>query len=126
MTSFEMAALRWLAASENYRRETQAALEGLSCVYCGGPAQTMDHVIPRAIGGPDDPANLLPACRSCNGSKSARRLQAWVEWMRVVARRLPGAERVLAALGDVSYPIADDFDEPEFLAAWEAAERRTA
>ncbi len=31
---------------------------------------TLDHVIPRSRGGSNDPANLKPACRKCNGEKS--------------------------------------------------------
>ncbi|MEU9475257.1 HNH endonuclease signature motif containing protein [Streptomyces sp. NPDC048191] len=39
------------------------------CVYCGGPSQTMDHVIPFSDGGADDISNLVPVCHSCNLSK---------------------------------------------------------
>jgi hypothetical protein len=48
--------------------------DGFRCVYCGatpndGP-QHVDHVIPVAEGGTDDPANLVTACASCNLGKS--------------------------------------------------------
>ncbi len=48
------------------------------CIYCFGPAQTMDHVIPRGRPGWDDPANLLPACYSCNSSKNDRTPDEWL------------------------------------------------
>lgn len=36
-------------------------------------ADTIDHIVPVAWGGSDHPANLKPACRSCNSSKGAAR-----------------------------------------------------
>lgn len=39
------------------------------CWLCGEEADTVDHVIPLALGGTDWPANLRPACRSCNSRK---------------------------------------------------------
>lgn len=41
------------------------------CFYCDKkPARlTMDHYRPLAAGGPHDPSNIVPACRSCNCSK---------------------------------------------------------
>ncbi len=43
-----------------------------TCHYCGGPADTVDHVIPRSAGGaPYDPNNTVAACRSCNSAKGA-------------------------------------------------------
>lgn len=45
------------------------------CRYCGSGAPdvplTVDHVVPVALGGSDDPANLVTACRDCNSGKSA-------------------------------------------------------
>ncbi len=46
------------------------------CWVCGAEATTIDHVIPLAKGGSNWPANLRPACRSCNARKGAR---AWQE-----------------------------------------------
>lgn len=46
-----------------------------TCRYCGGSAPevklTVDHVVPVALGGSDDPSNLVAACRDCNGGKSS-------------------------------------------------------
>jgi hypothetical protein len=46
-----------------------------TCRYCGGTAPdvalTVDHVTPVALGGSDDPSNLVAACRDCNSGKSA-------------------------------------------------------
>jgi hypothetical protein len=37
-----------------------------TCVYCGKPAQEVDHVIPQHLGGHDYPSNLVAACKRCN------------------------------------------------------------
>ena len=45
------------------------------CYYCGKTVEddkiklTLDHIYPRALGGPTIPQNLVPSCRSCNGYK---------------------------------------------------------
>lgn len=49
--------------------------DGHACRYCGGKAPdvelTVDHVIPTALGGTDDPSNLVAACVDCNAGKSS-------------------------------------------------------
>jgi 5-methylcytosine-specific restriction endonuclease McrA len=42
------------------------------CAYCGEPANEVDHIQPRVIGGTDDLDNLVAACRRCNSSKGKR------------------------------------------------------
>ncbi len=39
------------------------------CVYCYGPADTVDHIHPRARGGITTVENVAPACVACNGRK---------------------------------------------------------
>ena len=43
---------------------------GKSCIYCGKPSESIDHVIPRCQGGLSTTENCVPACLSCNGDKS--------------------------------------------------------
>ncbi|MEG3615727.1 MULTISPECIES: HNH endonuclease [Isoptericola] len=43
-----------------------------ACAYCGGPAQTVDHVVPRSRGGDSSWLNLVAACRACNHRKANR------------------------------------------------------
>ena len=43
--------------------------DGRECYWCGMDANTVDHIIPVAKGGTDDPENLVAACRKCNFSK---------------------------------------------------------
>lgn len=46
-----------------------------TCRYCGGTVPdvvlTVDHVIPVALGGTDEPTNLVAACKDCNAGKQA-------------------------------------------------------
>ena len=39
------------------------------CQYCGGKAETMDHVVPRSRGGDHSWENVVAACRRCNSKK---------------------------------------------------------
>lgn len=49
--------------------------DGHACRYCGGkpPAVVLvvDHVVPVALGGTDDPSNLVAACADCNMGKGS-------------------------------------------------------
>lgn len=49
--------------------------DGYTCRYCGASAPdvalTVDHVIHQALGGGDEPNNLVTACRDCNSGKSS-------------------------------------------------------
>jgi hypothetical protein len=44
------------------------------CHYCGArllaAERTWDHIIPRAMGGPDGMWNLVTACAPCNNAKA--------------------------------------------------------
>ena len=44
------------------------------CQYCGGAAETLDHVVPRSKGGPHTWDNVVAACRRCNLRKGDRLL----------------------------------------------------
>ena len=41
-----------------------------SCIYCGNPSESIDHVLPRSRGGLSVTENCVPSCLSCNGHKS--------------------------------------------------------
>jgi 5-methylcytosine-specific restriction endonuclease McrA len=106
-------AARWWAANQDRHRLYQAARRfrtnegpGVSlrdwnrligrydgrCAYCGVKPELvhMDHIIPLKRGGRHSIGNVLPACRSCNTSKSARLLYEWnvSVLLTIEARRL--------------------------------------
>ncbi|MGV9811115.1 HNH endonuclease [Streptomyces cellulosae] len=62
-----------------------------TCAYCSAPIEHVDHIQPRALGGTDEPHNLIGACAECNGSKNATPVLEWL------ARRDPGLLDIVAS-----------------------------
>ena len=50
------------------------ARDGWRCAYCRGPAETIDHVVPRSRGGRHAWENVVAACARCNHTKGDRTL----------------------------------------------------
>lgn len=83
--------------------------DGNACRYCGAMAPdvklTIDHVVPVALGGGDDPTNLVTACADCNAGKSsiapdspivadvAADALRWSQAMAVAAERLSADQK---------------------------------
>jgi hypothetical protein len=63
-----------MAVSKRLRYEVLRR-DNHACRYCGATAPeaklTVDHVQPSALGGSDEPANLVTACSSCNSGKTS-------------------------------------------------------
>ena len=63
------------------------ARDGFDCVRCNGvfplaydgAGLSLDHIVPRALGGPDAPSNLVTSCLDCNGRRQHARLRATEE-----------------------------------------------
>jgi 5-methylcytosine-specific restriction endonuclease McrA len=56
---------------------TRAALmhrDRFRCAYCGGKADTVDHVVPRSRGGDHSWENCVASCSTCNHRKADRLL----------------------------------------------------
>lgn len=62
------------------------------CAYCGDPAQSLDHIVPKAKGGLTVRTNLVPACLPCNRRKSHHEVISWWQqqpyWTEVGQARL--------------------------------------
>jgi len=67
--------ITWSTSIREYVKEREKPDE---CIYCGAKGGlTLDHVLPRARGGADDPDNAVWVCQKCNSSKGDKRLYEW-------------------------------------------------
>jgi 5-methylcytosine-specific restriction endonuclease McrA len=69
--------LRYLVKVPYHRRTALSrravfARDDHRCQYCGGPADSIDHVLPRSRGGMHVWENVAAACRPCNLRKRDR------------------------------------------------------
>jgi hypothetical protein len=91
---------------EVLRRDSHA------CRYCGAAAPdatlTIDHVTPVALGGGDDPSNLVAACKDCNAGKSSSNPDACT-----VAAVSDDAIRWSAALKAAAASVLEDHEQRE-------------
>ena len=76
------------------RRAFVLARDHRVCHWCGGHANTADHVTPIADGGGHELTNLVAACTPCNSARSLER------------NRAVQAERRAAAWGQVAGTVA--------------------
>jgi HNH endonuclease len=99
-----------------------------ACRYCGAKAPdailTVDHVVPTALGGSDDPGNLVAACKDCNSGKSSSSADA-----SLVGDVADDAIRWARAQQEVARQMLEDLERAqrnraEFKAAWNRWEGR--
>jgi len=75
---FNLQCLQKRSARKRFRRSIFD--EWPECAYCGKKhPTTLDHVVPKARGGPTIKKNLIAACGDCNILKSS---QEWSLWFR--------------------------------------------
>ena len=69
------------------RQEKRLAIylrDGLHCAYCSKTIEgdnitlTLDHLIPRDVGGSNDQSNLITACHGCNAKRGDKDLTTFV------------------------------------------------
>lgn len=53
-------------------RKTALKRDCYTCLWCGLPATTVDHIVPSSKGGSDLPRNLLASCSECNSKRGNR------------------------------------------------------
>jgi len=59
-----------------FSRKNILTRDGFSCQYCGRDFQsgdlTVDHIVPKVQGGPNEWTNVVACCRACNIKKGGR------------------------------------------------------
>lgn len=63
---------RWLHRGSRPCTKSAIKLRDRTCAYCGGAADTVDHVLPRSRGGALSWENAVAACLRCNHRKGNR------------------------------------------------------
>ncbi|MDU2239953.1 HNH endonuclease [Paenibacillus sp.] len=53
-------------------RKTALKRDRHTCLWCGAPATTVDHIVPSSKGGSDLPHNLIASCSECNSKRGNR------------------------------------------------------
>jgi len=110
-------------------RQSIHKFTGKSCIYCGKPSESIDHILPRSKGGLSNTENCVPACLSCNGDKSnneafywyrkqkfydprrAMAIRAWSEGdIRLAIRLLQWAKPTLKTLTNTNLKESVEFD----------------
>jgi hypothetical protein len=64
------------SAKRRFREEIYKAWDH-SCGYCGAPATSLDHIVPRFRSGSSNSNNLLPSCQRCNSNKGSIKMETW-------------------------------------------------
>ena len=74
-------------------RDKVLSRDGFKCQYCGDvfPADqlTIDHLIPLAMGGPDEVTNYISACGPCNSRKGHLALHEFAATLKLDPKSLP-------------------------------------
>jgi len=83
------------------------------CAYCGGRAETIDHVVPRSRGGAHSWQNCVACCAKCNHRK-ADKLLAELGWRLLITPTTPrGSQwRLLASAVDADPQWLQYLGEP--------------
>jgi 5-methylcytosine-specific restriction endonuclease McrA len=63
-------------AKKRYRQSIYEAWNHC-CGYCGKPATSLDHIIPRFKSGSSNRNNLVPSCQRCNSNKGSCNMEEW-------------------------------------------------
>ncbi|WAH35429.1 HNH endonuclease [Alicyclobacillus dauci] len=66
-----------------------------TCLWCGEPANTVDHIVPYSEGGPYHPSNLFCACESCNQKRRNEDAYTFLERLAGEGIPSPFAEYVV-------------------------------
>ena len=81
---------------------------GKSCIYCGKPSESIDHVLPRSQGGLSTTENCVPACLSCNGDKSDKNALYWYRKQKQAQKKKENRKRLEKELEEANQDFSDE------------------
>lgn len=81
-------------------RKAILSRDGHECAYCGGRANTMDHIVPRSKGGPHTWENVIACCFSCNQRKGNRSVKEMGWKLRFQPFRPEGDKKLVVFSGN--------------------------
>ena len=64
-----------------YREEDIFAASDYLCVYCGAPAEEIEHFVPISRGGADAPWNVVATCVACNRGPGGKFVRDPIEFL---------------------------------------------
>ena len=64
-----------------------------TCIYCGNPASTVDHIIPYSWVQKHEYKNLVPSCRTCNSIAGDKVFSGLIEKMEYMDKKLAGRKK---------------------------------
>ncbi len=71
---------KWISKTA---RHAIYARDGHACVYCGKEDKlSLDHLIPRELGGGHEATNLVTACVHCNSARRDLSIRSWLQVLR--------------------------------------------
>lgn len=86
------------------RRRAIYRRDGKRCLWCNGWGQkTLDHFVPRSLGGTDETENLFTACMRCNRRRGNQSALAYACMKR---GRVAPAEVLARILDRLTTPLA--------------------
>jgi len=96
-----------------FTKRTVLARDQHTCQYCGAQTRelTLDHVVPRAMGGETIWTNVVAACRKCNSEKGGRSLKE----SGLKIHRMPKEPRFLPYLRLVKSSYQKSWDKYLFM-----------
>lgn len=107
--------LRFDPFAYRYIRLKVLERDGYICYWCGGPGETMDHIVPWSKGGRTTMDNCICACLECNGQRGDTPAAEFARQRQVPPPLVAGgtvvnrpAER--ASDGATAYALADLLD----------------
>ena len=79
------------------------------CIYCGGDANQVDHIIPYSYSQNNDEINLVPACGVCNGLASNKVFDSLAHKMLFVNQRRK-SRKLFPIVSGIEIPTEDTHD----------------